>query len=403
MNYECTVGFADGTVSTIRADVADLDALRADLAARGVHLLSARPLFLRLSADLAGDLLFRAGRTARLVEFTRMFATLIRSGVTVVDALTLLRDGEGEPRMRAKLDALLASVTGGSALSAAMAREGDLFDPLYYRSVFAGERSGNLAAVLDRLLQFHRKRQALAKKVLLSLLYPAILAVVALLAIVGLIGYIVPKFAEAFANMEIELPEYTKAVIGLSEMAGHYGLPLFLLALLALAALRRYARTREGRYRLDELRLSLPLFGRVIRFSILANFLRTLSTMLRGGIPLLEALRVTAHAVGNEVFAGRLGAVADAIERGESFSGALARHGGFPDLLPRMARIGEESGRLEEMLEHAADHFDDEVDTLATTLATLLEPLMMMILAAVFLAIMLAMILPVFSMGGSIG
>lgn len=403
MNYECTVGFADGTVSTLRADVADLDELRATLAARGVHLIDAKPLFLRLSLDLFGDLAFRAGATGRLIEFTRLFATLLRSGVMVVDALALLRDGERDARMRAKLDALHAAVTGGSALSAAMAREGDLFDALYYRSVFAGERSGNLPAVLDRLLAFHRKRRALAKKVLLSLLYPAILMAVAAAAIVGLITYIVPKFAQAFANMEIELPDYTKAVIALSDFAGYAWLPLLLLAALAAAAARRYSRTREGRLRIDGMKLSVPLFGRVVKFSVLANFLRTLSTMLRGGIPLLEALRVTERAVGNEVYAGMLSGVADDIERGESFSSSLARAGAFPDLLPKMAKIGEESGKLEEMLEHAADYFDDEVDTLATTLATMLEPLLMMALAAVFLAIMLAMILPVFSMSGKIG
>lgn len=403
MNYECTVGFADGTVSTIRADVGDVEDLRETLAARGVHLLDARPVVLRFSLDLVGDLLFRAGRGRRLIEFTRLFSTLVKSGVMVDEALKLLAEGETDPRMRRLLEGVRAEVVNGAPLSAALARESDLFDPLYYRSVAAGERSGNLAAVLDRLLAYQRQRQALAKKVLLSLIYPAILMLVAGAAIVGLVTYLVPKFAETFKSMEIELPDYTKFVIALSDFAVSFGPALVLLAVLALVAARRWARTPAGARRLDEVKLALPVFGNLLRVSALAAFLRTLATMLRGGIPLLEALRVTERAVGNAVVGESIRGVAEEVERGESFSRALKRAGDFPALLPRMARIGEESGKLDEMLEQAADFFDDEVDTLATTLATVIEPVLMMALAGVFLAVMLAMILPVFSMSGKIG
>jgi type II secretory pathway component PulF len=154
----------------------------------------------------------------------------------------------------------------------------------------------------------------------------------------------VPKFAETFRNMEIELPDYTKFVIAVSDFVTAFGPALALLSVFAALAARRWARTPAGARRVDEWKLALPLFGNLVRISALASFLRTLATMLRGGIPLLEGLRVTERAVGNVVVGESIRRVAEDVERGESFSRALARAGAFPDLLPRMARIGEESG-----------------------------------------------------------
>lgn len=386
----------------MQADISNLEEFRNRLLERDVYLIEASPVAFRFSLDGLQAFFFQFGRTKRLIQFTRLFATLLRAGVSITDALRLLAEEERDPRMIERIDAVRTEVEGGGSLSSAFGRAPDLFDPMYSRSVMAGERSGNLPAVLDRLLEYHRKRFALKKKVLTALIYPGVLAVVAFLAIIALITLIVPRFAAAFANMDVELPAYTRFVMSTSDFFVHWGW-LLVLALIGVAqAIRVYTASPAGRRVRDQLMLRIPLIGKISSLALLAGFLRTLATMLRGGIPLVEALLIAEKSLGNEIYAERMRIAIAAVESGEPLHACLRRAELFPDLLPKMVKIGEESGTLAEMLEEAAEYFDDEVDTLSTTMAGFLEPLMMILLAGVFLAIMLSIILPVFSAGSSI-
>jgi type IV pilus assembly protein PilC len=401
MKYECTVGFPDGSVSSFKANIDDLDNFREALLAKDVFLIEARPEVFKFSFSFVKRLIFLMGRTKRLINFTKLFSTLVKAGVNIDEALKLLIEDEPDQEMKSRLSSIRNDVLQGNSLSAAMAKEPDLFDTMYSRSVMAGERSGNLPGILQRMLFFYKKQHEMKKKVLMALIYPLILSFIAVLAIIALITMIIPKFTLAFENMDIELPAYTKFVIGLSDFFTTYGFFIIIFLIMGGYTLSSYFETPKGKRQLDTIKLALPVLGTIIGFSTLSNFLRTLATMLKGGIPLVEALVITEKSVGNTIYAEKISLVIQDVEKGDSFHECLKKSGMFPPLLVKMVKIGEESGTLDEMLEEASMYFDDEVDTMSTTLASLLEPLMMMALAVVFLGIMLAIMLPLISASSS--
>ncbi len=402
MKYNCKVGFADGTISTLNVDIGSLDDFRQNLLNKDIFLIEATPEVFKFSFSFLTDIMFKMGRTKRIIAFTKLFSTLLKAGINIDEALLLLAEDEKEEKLKTIITAVRNEVLSGSSLASALSKQSDLFETIYSRSVMAGERSGNLPAVLDRLLFFYTKRYELKKKVMMALIYPAVLGFVAILAIIGLVTILVPKFTEAFANMNIELPAYTKFVISMSDFLTVYGPFLILLGGAIYYLFSEYLKTKKGRRNFDSFKLKIPVLGTIIGYSALSNFLLTLSTMIKGGIPVLESLVITEKAMGNVVYSEKIHQVIESVEKGESFNKSLRISGLFPDILMKMVKIGEESGELDAMLEEAALYFDDEVDVRATTLASLLEPIIMLGLAGVFLGIMLSIILPVFTAGSQI-
>src|SRR5690606_17114770 len=288
-----------------------------------------------------------------------------------------------------------ARVVEGFRLSDAMAREPRAFPPLYRAMVAAGEGTGALPAILERLADLHERDQQVRGKLVSTLVYPAALAVTAVLVVVALMVFVVPKVVEQFESMGRELPLLTRIVIGISELLATWWLPILaLLAALAASAVRMLRRPAVRR-RFDAALLRLPLLGRILRDVHAARMARTLATMSESGLPLIEGLAITARTVGNTVLREATGQMVEVIREGGSLSNAMKRAAVFPPTLLYMATSGEDSGRLAPMLDRAADYLEREFNTFTTAAMSLLEPLIIIVLGAMVAVIVLAILLPI--------
>ncbi len=345
--------------------------------------LLSRPLFQRrrLSAKQLG-------------LFTRQLATLVQVAPLEEALRTLSRQSE-RADVRAILAHVHAGVVEGRRLADAMGREGRSFPPLYRAMVAAGEGSGTLPVILERLADWLERQAAVRARVLSTLAYPVILAIVAAFVVLALMIFVVPKVVEQFQDIGQELPLLTRIVIGLSHFLGQWWWAL-LIAAVAFVLLAGRALKEEGpRLRFDAALLRLPLVGRLIRDLHAARMARTLSTMVAARLPLLDGLRLTADTVHNRVLRGASVAIAETVRTGGSLSGALRKAGVFPPLLVYLAASGEASGRLDLMLARAADYLEREFDSFTSTALSLLEPAIIIVMGFIVALIVLSILLPI--------
>ena len=326
--------------------------------------------------------------------FTRQLATLNQVSPLEEALRTISRQAERE-EVRRVLGNVHAGVVEGRRLSEAMAREADSFPPLYRAMVAAGESSGTLPQILERLANLMERQAQVRGKVLSTLAYPIILAGVAAFVVFALMIFVVPKVVEQFQDIGQTLPLLTRVVIGLSNFLAAWWWAL-LLAIAGGALLFGRALKDEGvRMKFDRMLLRLPLIGRLIRDLHAARMARTLATMVSSRLPLLEGLKLTTQTVHNRVLRAASADIAEAIRTGGSLSGALKRAGIFPPLLVYLAASGEASGKLDLMLERAADYLDREFDTFTTTALSLLEPAIIIVMGAIVALIVLSILLPI--------
>lgn len=338
-------------------------------------------------------LLERFGKR-ELALFTRQLATLV-AATPLEEALRTIGSQSDRRAVRRTVTAVHALLLEGFRLSDAMARQGKAFPPLYRAMVAAGESSGALPEILERLAGLLETELQVRGKLLTMLAYPAALAVVALAVVVALMTLVVPKVVEQFDSMGRTLPWLTRAVIGASEAMLHWGLPLLALLALAAAGARILLARPHLRLRVDAALLRTPLLGRLIRDTHAARMARTLAIMVGGGLPLMEGLRITAPTVRNRALRDATERMADAIREGGSLSAAMKRAGVFPPTLVYMATSGENSGRLAPMLDRAADYLEREFATFAAVLMSLLEPAIIVALGGVVAVIVLSILLPI--------
>lgn len=325
---------------------------------------------------------------------TRQLSTLV-AVAPLEEALRTLAAQAEKPSVRRILDGVHAGVLEGRRLSDAMAAQGPAFPPLYRAMVAAGEGSGSLPTILERLADHLEREAQIRGKILTALVYPIVLAVVAVAVIAALIVFVVPKVVEQFDSMGQTLPLLTRLIIGLSDLMRGYGW-IGLILLIAggfglAAALRRPA----TRLRMDAALLKTPVIGRLARDLHAARLARTLSTMLASGLPLMEGLLLTAPTVTNRVQRRATEAMAEAIREGGGLSAAMTRTGVFPPLLIYMASSGESSGRLEPMLEKAADYLEREFTTFTAVALSLLEPAIIVVMGGLVALIVLSILLPI--------
>ena len=378
-----------------RIDAADPSQAQAMLEQRRLVPVRVAPAS---AASARAPMLDRFGRKD-LTLVTRQLATLAEAA-PLEEALRTIGAQSERRAVRRVLTATHAQLLEGLRLSDAMARQGNAFPPLYRAMVAAGENSGALPAILERLADLLEREQQVRGKLVSALVYPAALALTASGVVLALMSFVVPRVVEQFDSMGRELPWLTRAVIAVSELVTRWGLPLLVLAAVAATAAVQLLRTRQDlRLRFDTMLLRLPLLGRLIRDVHAARMARTLSIMVGSGLPLMEGLIITARTVHNRRLRRATDDMVVAISEGVSLSNAMRRAGVeiavFPPTLLYMASSGENSGRLGPMLERAADYLEREFNTFTSVAMSLLEPVIIVVMGGVVAVIVLSILLPI--------
>ena len=345
-----------------------------------------------LQTNLFGGHVFNA---TRLAIWTRQLAGLVTAGLPLERALTALADEAEDDKQRNLVAALRAEVNAGSSFARALSQHPREFSSIYQAVIGAGEQSGNLAGVLERLADDLDERLALKSKLMAAILYPAIVSLVAVVIVMFLVGYVVPQVASVFAGTKRALPFLTVAMLAISAVVRNYGIYV-LVALVIGAVCVRFALRRETfREKFDAAALGTPLVGRLIRDYNAARFVGTLAMLASSGVPILKAVQAAADTLSNRAM--RLDAL-DAlvlVREGAPLASAMAQKKRFPGLVSMFARLGEQTGQLPVMLQRAAVQLSNEVQRRAMTLATLLEPLLIVGMGLVVMLIVLAVLLPI--------
>ena len=332
--------------------------------------------------------------------FTRQLATMMKAGVPLVQGFDIVAASLSNPPLQRLVLAIKHEVAAGSGLALTLARYPRYFDALLVNLVAAGEASGTLATMLDRVATYQEKSAALKAKIRKALTYPCAVVCVALLVSGLLLVKVVPQFATTFSGFGAELPAFTRFVLTLSD-AAQDGWFIILSALLVAFVLHRQLQQRSPAFRRaqDQLLLRLPIIGNIVFNAIIARFARTLGTTFAAGVPLVEALDSVAGAAGNIIYSEAIKQIRDELSGGATLHQSIRNTGLFPAMLLQMVAIGEEAGALDDMLAKVADFYEDAVDNAVESLSSLLEPVIMAILGILVGGLMIAMYLPIFMLG----
>ncbi|MHC4606099.1 MAG: type II secretion system F family protein [Planctomycetota bacterium] len=344
----------------------------------------------------------RRPRAGDIAIFTRQLADLLRAGISLHRALTTLQRQTSNVELARVIGEVAREVSAGKALNEALAKHSNVFSALFVSLVRAGETGGFLEDVLRRLADFIEKDAELRSRVLSALAYPILLLCLGTIAIVVLMIFFIPTFSNVFDELGATLPTATRIVMAISFFIRDYwAIPLAAVVLITLLLQRAYHST-AGRRIFDRVKISLPLFGTVVRRSSIARFTRTLGTLLRSGVPILTALQVSREALGNQVLMEDVEDAGMGVTQGRSLADMLKRTRTFPPMVVDMVAVGEESGNLDEVLINIAESYDRQVDRAVRVFVSLFEPLLLVFMAAIVGFIVVSMLLPVFTLSGQI-
>ena len=336
---------------------------------------------------------------ADMVVFTRQLATMIDAGLAMVQSLQALSEQTSNKVMRDVIKDITTRVESGDSFSEALQKHPKVFDRLYCCMVGAGEKGGLLAEILARLATYQENSARLRKNVKSALMYPTAVTVIAIGITIFLLVKVVPVFGEIFTSMGGKLPAPTQFLIDLSNWMQKWFILIILAIIGSVVGWFQYIKTPVGRAFWDAKRIKLPVFGHIAHKICLARFTRTLASLIRSGVPILEVLTITANTVGNVVMENAIKAATTDIERGEGISQALGKHPVFPTMIIRMMAAGEQTGKIDTMLERVADFLDEEIETTLAGLTSLIEPLLIVFLGVVVGGIVICMFLPIFKLG----
>jgi type IV pilus assembly protein PilC len=336
--------------------------------------------------------------TREFLMFNQELATLLKAGMPLVQSLDLLKRRVESPILRGVLDDVHERVRSGSALSDAFGAHQALFPSVYTASLLAGERSGSLDTVLRRFVEYTKIVATVKRKTLSALIYPAILVSLA----IGLVGIIVlkvvPAFSDFYQSFGADLPLATRVIVGVSDTIRSQFLLILAALALAVAAFVWWIRQAGQQARFDRLILRIPLVGDIARKFATSQMARTLATLLGGGLPLVNALDIAAKSIGNRYVAGEVGAVAVRVREGQSFASSLEARRVFPEVVVKMAEVGESTGALQEMLNTVADFYDEEISANMERFITLVEPVLLVMMGIVIAGLLLALYMPLFQL-----
>jgi type IV pilus assembly protein PilC len=336
--------------------------------------------------------------TRDIVILTRQFATMINSGLPLVQALEILSQQTENKVLAETTKAVVYDVESGHTLADALRKHPKAFSDLFVNMVAAGEAGGILDTILLRLATFLEKNDLIVRKVKGAMIYPAVIFSVAGIAISVLLIFVIPTFQTMFASVNLELPLPTRIVIGLSNLLKNYWWAMIAGAGLTAYAIKRYYETAPGKLQIDALLLKAPVLGDLLRKSAVSRFTRTLGTLISSGVSILDGLEITARTAGNMVIHNAVMESRASIAGGETIAGPLSKSKVFPPMVISMIAVGEQTGGLDEMLTKIADFYDDEVDAAVSALLSLMEPIMIVVLGVIVGGMVVAMYLPIFDM-----
>jgi type IV pilus assembly protein PilC len=337
----------------------------------------------------------------KFLIFNQQFVTLIRAGLPILKGLDLLADRLTDPKLGVYVKAVRDEVRKGTLLSEAFRMQG-VFPKIYVTSVMAGEKSGSLAEVLDRYITYQKLSLAVRKKILVSLLYPSVLIFLVLCLIVFLVTYVVPNFAQLYSSMSARLPAITQVLIAVGTTARSYVLVFFAALVGGIFLFMMWAKRESAREKLDAVKMRTPILGDIWLKYQVAQFSRVLSTLLTGGIPLVQGLETAADSLGTALLRRTLEKAGKMVREGQALSGSLTSTGIFPPLAIDMIEVGESTGALPVMLTSVAEFYEDDVSTKMTAALSLIEPAIMIFMGIFVAFVLIALYMPIFSLADTI-
>jgi type IV pilus assembly protein PilC len=332
-----------------------------------------------------------------LAVFSRQFATMINSGLSLLRALTILADQTANKRLAQVVGEVRAEVEKGTALSVAFAQHPKVFNRLYVSMIRSGEVGGFLDQVLLRVAETLEREVALRSKIKSAMTYPVVVFAMVLLIVSAMLVFIVPMFKTLYASLGGQLPLPTRILVGVSDVVKK-GFPFVIVGIVLFSfGFRRWLSTPSGRYRMDAFKLKAPVFGPLFHKTALSRFSRTLATLLRSGVPILQALEIVSDTVNNGVMRKAVKDVQDSVREGESLAVPLAKHAVFPAMVVQMLAVGEETGALDTMLSKVADFYDQEVEAAVEALTSLIEPILIAFMGGAVGSMVIALYMPMFN------
>ncbi|MFN8219828.1 MAG: type II secretion system F family protein [Fimbriimonadales bacterium] len=349
----------------------------------------------------------KAGRGAKLkpksiVVFSRQFATMIDAGIPILRCLDILSGQTKDPVLKVTLEAITADVKGGLALNEAMAKHPKVFSKLYINMIRAAEVGGILDQILDRLAGFLEYENEIRGKIKSAMMYPVLVLIFSMVMLFALFSFVLPKFKEIFKGMDVELPPITSALFRIGDFFQATWWLVILMVIGIIFGIKSYGKTPKGRYQLDYLKLRFPIIGELALKMSVARFSRTFGTLINSGVPMMRSLEIVGETLGNQVLANAVENTRISIREGQKLSTPLTASGLFPTMVTCMIDVGEESGRLSEMLVKVGDFYDSEVEQTVKGLTSMIEPMLIIFMGVVVGFIAISVMTPIFKLVNSV-
>lgn len=394
--YKYVAKNAGGQTVTGVLDAPDRSALIGKLREKDLVIVSIAETKEAVRQQAAAAFSRRSVNIDDMVIFSRQLATMVEAGIPLVGALDILGEQMENKTFSEIVLKVRDNVETGSSLSEAFSRHPRVFSTLFVNMVKAGESSGMLDEILDRVATYLEKTSALQKKVKSALIYPAVITVMAIVITIILLVKVIPVFKDIFSGFGAALPKPTQVLINVSDFLRKYFFFGIALVVMMVFLFIRYINTEKGRLRFDTIMLHMPIFGLLLRKVAVSKFTRTLSTLVKSGVPILSSLEIVGKTSGNKLIEIAVGNIRSSIREGENIAEPLAKSKVFPPMVVRMVSVGEQTGELEKMLSKIADFYDAQVDAAVSGLTSMIEPLIIAFLGIVIGTIVICMFLPIF-------
>ncbi len=382
--------------STTEADNEQM--VLAKLRDQGLHITDIRMLRSAAKARIGRG----KPKAKSLVVFSRQFATMIDAGIPILRCLDILSGQAKDPVLRTALEAVSADVKGGMALNESLAKHPHCFSKLYINMVRAAEVGGILDQILDRLAGFLEYEAEVRAKIKSSMMYPVLVLIFSMVMLFALFSFVLPKFKEIFTGMDVELPPITAALFAIGDFMNKSWWVIVLVVIAAFISYKVYARTPNGRFHIDSLKLRLPIVGELLLKMSIGRFSRTFGVLINSGVPMMRSLEITGETMDNAVLAAAVENARLGIREGQKLSEPLTASGLFPNMVSTMIDVGEESGRLSEMLVKVGDFYDTEVEATVKGLTSMIEPMLIIFMGVIVGFIAISVMTPIFKLVNSI-